>query len=87
MYGVPERELIWFIDYIFFTAKQMFFTGVPKVSILGPMLFMFIFNDMADVICYSKDIIFANVTFLVDAGKDVHIISFKLTNDWRILSA
>ena len=56
-------------------------SGVPQGSILGQMLFLLIFNDMTDVIRHSKVIKFADDTVLQVAGKDVHIISTKLTDD------
>ena len=56
-------------------------SGVPQGSILGPISFLLIFNDMTDVIHHSKVIKFADDTVLQVAGKDVHIISNKLTDD------
>ena len=50
------------------------------------MLFLLIFNDMTDVIRHSKVIKFADDTVLQVAGKDVHIISTKLTDDLKNLS-
>ena len=47
------------------------------------MFFLLIFNDITDVICHSN---FADDAVLQVAGKDVHIISIKLTVDLKNLS-
>ena len=62
--------------------KMNVLSGVPVFDIWSIVVFV-TFNDMTDVIRHSKVIKFADDTVLQVAGKDVHIISTKLTDDLK----
>ena len=59
-YGVSERELAWFTDYLFGRTQiveientrstlEPIYCGVLLGSILGPLLFIVFFNDLIDI--------------------------------------
>ena len=96
-YGIHDRELDWFTDYLFgrkaivqFDQTQsddfVMCSGVPQGSILGPLLFLIIFNDLTDVIKHSKVIKYADDTVLYVSAKSATEISNKLTDDLTTLS-
>ena len=74
-YGVQDKELEWFRNYLFdrhirvcfdgvLSEKRPVFTGVPQGSILGPLLFAIFFNDSTENLIYSKIVIYANDTVI-----------------------
>lgn len=91
-YGIHDRELDWFTDYLFCRTANVKFdqcesesfdicSGVPQGSILGPLLFLLIFNDLGDVIKYSKLIKYADDTVLYCNSKNVEDITTKMNAD------
>ena len=91
-YGIQEKELIWFTDYLFL-RKQIVqfkgvlsepnpvFTGVPQGSILGPLLFLTHFNDVHKSLSYSKIITYADDTVIFTSSKDLDVIQHSLNED------
>ena len=97
MYGIKDRELEWFNDYLFsrkavvafnscLSYKQDLLTGVPQGSILGPLLFLISFNDAVEVMEYSSILKYADDTVLYVAGKETDSIEIKLSKDMDNLS-
>ena len=97
MYGIHDRELDWFTDYLFNRKAIIQFgqaksdnyalcSGVQQGSILGPLLFLLIFNDLTDSITHSKVIKYADDTVLYVHGKNVKEISKRLSEDLNALS-
>ena len=63
-YGIEGIEYAWFKDYLFsrkavvsyynhVSDEQDLFSGVPQGSILGPLLSIILFNDIARVLQHS----------------------------------
>ena len=91
-YGIHDVELEWFTDYLFnrnaivqfeqeYSERFSPSTGVPQGSILGPLLFLIIFNDLSDVIENSKVIKYADDTVLYVSGKTATDITEELNRD------
>ena len=91
-YGIEDRELMWFTDYLFerkmtvsyedlLSNKQSSFTGVPQGSILGLLLFLIYFNDVVDCILNANIIKYADDTMLFFSGKSLQIIEQNLSED------
>ena len=89
LYGIEAQELEWFRDYLFnrqgsvhfnngISQREMFSTGVPQGSILGPLLFFIHFNDLNDVIHNANVLNYADDTVLYLAGKYRQSIQNKL---------
>jgi hypothetical protein len=85
-YGVMGNELTWFPDYLLNRNPQIveiknvhsdmepIFCGVPQGSILGPLLFIIFFNDIADRIQHSNMITYADDTVVYYSSNDVNAI-------------
>ena len=97
-YGIHGLELEWFTDYLFNrkaivqygqeqSEKFSLTQGVPQGSILGPLLFLIIFNDLSDVIENSKVIKYADDTVLYASGKTARDITEQLNSDLSRLEA
>ena len=61
-------------------------TGVPQGSILGPLLFLILFNDAVDVIEHSSILKYADETVLYVADKDAQSIKATLSKDMDCLA-
>ena len=94
-YGVHDTEYAWFQDYLFncrasveygnSTSTEMsIFSGVPQGSVIGPLLFFIIFNDMVDVILHSKVVKYADDTVLYLGGKHIFTINKSLQRTWIV---
>ena len=97
IYGVQGKELEWFKDYLFFrkakvscngclSKENALLTGVPQGSILGPLLFLILFNDVVDVIEHSSILKYADDTVLYVADQDIQSINAKLSKDMDCLA-
>ena len=61
--------------------KQNITNGVPQGSILGPLLFLIFFNDVADCVKNVEIIKYADDTLLFFPAKDLRTIEEKLYED------
>ena len=83
--GVIGNELAWFTDYLFdrnqiveinnvHSNMEPICCGVPQGFILGPLLFIVFFNDIADKIQHSNVITYADDTVVYYSNVDVNTI-------------
>ena len=97
LYGVEGKEVEWFKDCLFFRKAKVAYDscfskenalpiGVPQGSILGPLLFLILFNDAVDVIEHSSILKYADDTVLYGADKDIQSIKVKLSKDMDCLA-
>ena len=95
-YGVQDKELEWFRNYLFdrhirvcfdgvLSEKRPVFTGVPQGSILGPLLFVIFFNDITENLIHSKIVIYADDTVIFCESKKLEEIEIRLNADLKNL--
>ena len=74
-YGIADISLKWFMSYLFQrtqyievngiqSSKNVILTGVPRGSILGPLLFLIYMNDIPSATEYLTFILYADDTML-----------------------
>jgi len=61
-------------------------SGVPQGSILGPLLFLLIFNDLTDVVKNSQTVKYADDTVLYVHGKTGKETAKLLTEDLSLIA-
>jgi hypothetical protein len=94
-YGVKDKELQWFTSYLFNRTQvveigitksiaESVYCGVPQGSILGPLLFLLFFNDIADSLT-CKVIKYANDTVIYYANTNVDKIENQLNSEMKIV--
>ena len=96
-YGIKGNELHWFTDYLF--SRQQYvsmgatkssiepvFCEVPQGSILGPLLFLVFYNDMADQSQHARVLKYPDDTVIYFPGQEIGIIERALTQDLRALA-
>ena len=97
LYEVEGKELEWFKDYLFFrkatvayngcfSKEHVLLTRVPQGSVLGPLLFLILFNGVVAVIEHSSILKYADGTVLYVADKDIQSINAKFSKDMDCLA-
>ena len=92
MYGIKDKELEWFENYLFNRSQYVFYEkeasnvmnlkcGVPQGSILGPILFLLFFNDLVDHLEKVKVLKLADDTVMYFSDKDFFNIESTLNSD------
>ena len=85
VYAVHGKELKWFESYLFNRQQFVFFQstcserqsisgGVQQGSILGPMLFTIVMNDIAKEVKKCKILLYADDTVIFTSEKDSKIM-------------
>ena len=91
-YGVSDAGLYWFQEYVTTRYQQTQFNkmlsdsldisyGVPQSSILGPLLFVILINDMSDYFKHSSILTYADYTVVYHTGKTPYEIANYLQKD------
>ena len=91
-YGINDVKLKWIADYLFNRKQEVIFDstssgeenvtcGVPQGSILGPLLFGLIINDIQIPLTAPNIILYADDTVLYCAGKSSNDIKHELNNE------
>ena len=92
LYGINDKELSWFIDYLFNRKHFVEFNttrskyqditcGVPQGSILGPLLFLLLMNDIEHVITSCEVLLYADDMVIFFASKNVSLTESTLAKD------
>ena len=91
--GTPKE---WFINYLFnrkllvcyngtLSSPQPLYCGVPRGSIIGPLLFLIHFNDATNVIRRCIILKYADDTVLFVSDSDIQNIKSMLNSDFGSL--
>ena len=97
-YGIKDKELTWFEDYLFgkrqcviydgtCSESQPVVCGVPQGSILGPMLFILLINDIDHQLNRCKILLYADNTVVFTSSKNQETIEENLNSDLSNLAA
>lgn len=95
-YGIENLELEWFKDYLtnrkqvvgyqnVMSDFQSITSGVPQGSILGPLLFILLVNDLPSTVARCTLLMYADDTVLFYSAKDVNVIEEKLNEDLGLI--
>ena len=96
-HGVKEIEKELFIDYLFNRKQKVCFgkeestlqpvtCGVPQGSILGPLLFLIVFNDIETTLRHCKIITYADDTVIYASAKTKEEVEKLLISDFKSLA-
>ena len=92
IYGIKNKELCWFESYLLerkqivsydgaLSESQAISYGVPQGSILGPLLFTLLMNDIDKNLRECEMTLYADDSVLNVGGKSCDVIEEKLKSD------
>ena len=95
--GVKGVELTWFTNYLLNGQQKTtvgdtastwgtILSGVPQGSILGPLLFTIMVNDLPGVTSTSKILMYADDTVLLCSAKQIDELEFHLNKDLDLVN-
>lgn len=90
--GIMGKELNWFSNYLsnrqqctvianVHSDYKQISVGVPQGSILGPLLFISFINDLPNVICKSKIVLYADDTAIMYNSKSLTEVNTVLNEE------
>ena len=96
-YGICGREKELFSEHLFnrwqyvqynssIATSKPVYTGVPQVSILGPLLFILPYNDAEQQLIRCKIITYADDRIIHFHDKDIRIIENGLNREFNYIS-
>ena len=91
-YGIKGKELSWFESYLFdrkqfvsmensSSERKSVVCGVPQGSLLGPLLFVLLINDIDLQLKHCSILLYADDTVIFTADKNCKVIEERLNND------
>ena len=94
IYGVRGKELTWFQSYLFNrqqfvsfqstrSERQSIRCGVPQGSILGPLLFTIVINDITEQVKKCRILLYADDTVIFTSDKDSKKIEEMLNTEFN----
>ncbi len=94
VYGVHGQELTWFESYLFnrqqfvsfqstCSESQSVSCGVPQGSILGPLLFTIVINNITEQIKKCRILLYADDTVIFTSDKDSNKIEESLNTEFN----
>lgn len=93
-YGLNRGVVAWFGDYLFCRTQVVevdttlstpfqLTSGVPQGSILGPLLFLIYFNDLADHLHHARILMYADDTVIYYSDNDIYAIENVLNSEFE----
>ena len=91
-YGMKERELCWFESCLFdhkqfvsmensSSEKESVICGVPQWSILGPLLFVLLINDIDSQLKHCPILLYSDDTVIFTADKNCKVMKERVNTD------
>ena len=95
-YGNKGIALQWLCDYLsnrtqyvafnnYMSNKEKITRGVPQCFILGPLVFLWYTNDLANVSYHCFSIMFADDTNMFDTGKYIDVLYNQINEDLQAI--
>ena len=96
IYGIRNKELNWFESYLYdrkhfvvfdgvqFDTRSVY-CGVPQGSVLGPVLFLLLINDVELHLKYSQIILYADDAVIYYSDKNCENIQEHLNSDLELV--
>lgn len=92
LYGIRGTALSWIRNYLCNRNIKVMFNeslsekytvnfGTPQGSVLGPLLYIILTNDMPNILKFSRAVMFADDTTIYTTGSNVRFLYRKLNED------
>ena len=96
-YGIRGTSIEWFKSYLSernqkcflndsLSSNRVLLCGIPRGTILGPLLFLLYINDLPNCLMHSQPRMYADDTHLTLAGNSVDSIELNLNEDLASIS-